>query len=276
MIISRSNPRIKEIRLLHQARHRHARGEYFIEGVRLVEEALQHRLPVLKVVYSPRLEETPRGARLLARARQELPAAEWLHASDEVLQAVADAETHQGVLLVLRQPQAGGEEIFGRGGIILLLQGLQDPGNLGMIFRVAEAGGAAGLILSAGSVDPFSPKVLRSSMGSLFRVPFQTGQAMKEKLMLLRRRGYRTWAAAVRGGDPFWQVDFSRPSAVLFGQEGSGLPPELIEAAGGLCTIPMRPGVESLNTAMAAGLVVYEAFRQKAGIERMATAADFP
>ncbi len=147
--------------------------------------------------------------------------------------------------------------------MVLLLCELQDPGNLGTIFRVAEAGGSAGLILSRGSIDPYSPKVVRASMGSIFRLPFLANQDPHDSLKVLRSKGYKIWATAGRGGTSFWEADLTQPGAVIFGQEGAGIPEDLMKAADGLLTIPMTPPTESLNLAMAAGLVVYERLRQR-------------
>ena len=265
MITSKSNPAVKEIRLLKQAKYRHARGEYFIEGVRWVEEVLRQAVPVLKIAYSPRLEKTERGAELLSLARERIPEAEWLYLSDEVMGTLCDTQSHQGILAVLKEKEPSVEGLWDREGMILVFYELQDPGNLGAIFRLADAGGAAGLIFSKGTIDPYSPKVVRASMGSLFRVPFLKNQDIPACLQKLRSRGYQVWATAIRGQPSFWDVDFSRPAAVLFGQEGAGLPEELMRAADGLFTVPMASRVDSLNVAMAAGLVIYEAWRQRQG-----------
>jgi TrmH family RNA methyltransferase len=263
MITSKSNSKINEIRLLKQAKYRHARGEYFIEGVRLVEEALQQAVPVRKIAYSPRLEKTERGAELLSATRRKFPNSEWLYVSDEVMGTISDTQSHQGILAVLEKKDRRIEELWQREGMILLLYELQDPGNLGTIFRVADAGGTAGLILSQGTIDPYNPKVARASMGSLFRVPFLINQDLEDCLRKLRSRGYQIWATTLRSDRSLWAVDFSRPAAVLFGQEGAGLPKDLVAAADGSFTIPMSPSAESLNVAMVAGLVIYEALRQK-------------
>ncbi len=263
MITSKSNPTVKEIRLLKQAKYRQGRGEYFIEGVRLVEEALRQAVPAVKIAYSPRLERTERGAETLSLARKKISGAEWLYLSDEVMATLCDTQTHQGILAVLKKEERGFEELGQKKEMILLLHELQDPGNLGTIFRLADAGGAGGLILSRATIDPDSPKVVRASMGSLWRVPFLRDQDLGECLDRLRSRGYRILATTVRGAPSFWEVDLSRPTAVLFGQEGAGLPEGLMKAADGLLTIPMTPQVDSLNVAMTAGLVIYETLRRQ-------------
>lgn len=263
MITSKSNPRIKELRLLKQAKHRQARGEFFVEGVRLVEEALRSAPLFLRLVHSPKLEDNPRGAALLSLARKKFPGADWLPVSDEVLDSLSDTQTHQGVLAVLGKRESRWEDIWREEGPVLVLCELQDPGNLGTIFRVAEAGRAAGLVLTRGTLDPSSPKVVRASMGSLFRLPFLTGQDPLGCLTALRSRGYRVWATGAESGTGLWEADLTPPTAVLFGQEGAGLPRDLLEAADGTITIPMNPEVNSLNVAVSAGLVVYEALRRK-------------
>jgi TrmH family RNA methyltransferase len=263
MITSKSNPKIRDIRLLKQAKHRQARGEYFIEGVRLVEEAFGSGQDARRIVYSPRLENSPRGAALLSLARKKFPGAEWFYVRDEVLDSLSDTRTHQGILAVLEIKEHPWEDLRKRGGPILLLCELQDPGNLGSIFRVTEAGKGAGLVLSRGTIDPYSPKVARASMGSIFRLPFLVNQDPLESLRALRSLGCRVWATAAEGGTSLWEVDFTHPAAVLFGQEGAGLRGKLLEEADGVLTIPMNPAVNSLNVAISAGLVVYEAQRQR-------------
>jgi len=263
LITSKSNAQVKEIRELKQAKYRQARGAYFIQGIRLVEEALLKSPKVLKVAYSPKLEETERGTQLLCAARRVMAKAQWLYVSDEVMATLSDTPSHQGILAVMPMEEYAWEDLFQRPGMILLLHELQDPGNLGTIFRVAEAGGAAGLVLSAGAIDPYNPKVVRASMGSILRLPFLADQKMDEAIRALRARGYRVFAAHREGDTSFWKVDFSRPTAILLGQEGGGIPPDLLDLADDRLWIPMNPPVESLNVAMAAGLILYEALRQK-------------
>jgi TrmH family RNA methyltransferase len=262
MITSKSNSKIKNIRLLKQAKHRQARGEYFIEGVRLVEEACGSAQPIRQIIYSPRLENSSRGAALLSQARKKCPAAEWFYVRDEVLDSLSDTQTHQGILAVLEKREYGWEDLRKKDGLVLLLHELQDPGNLGTIFRVAEAGRAAGLVLTRGTLDPYNLKAVRASMGSLFRLPFLGNQDPMESLQAFRSLGYRVWATAAGGGTSLWEADLTLRAAVLFGQEGAGLPGELVKAADGILTIPMNPEVNSLNVAVSAGLVVYEAYRQ--------------
>jgi len=262
MITSKSNSKIKEIRLLKQAKHRESQGAYFIEGVRLVEEALKENENIRLLAYSPRLEETARGENLLSLARKKVEA-EWIAVSDEVMASLSDTQNHQGILAVLPKRERALQGIGRKEGLILCFHNLQDPGNLGAVFRAADAGGGAGIILTQGSVDPYSPKVIRASMGSFFRVPFLSGRKIDDCFEDLKARGFKILATAPHGPSSFWEADLTSPTAILFGQEGGGLPEEILARSDGLLTIPMNAPVESLNVATAAGLIVYEAFRQK-------------
>jgi RNA methyltransferase, TrmH family len=263
VITSRTNKRIKEIRLLQHAKHRQSRGEYFIEGVRLVEEALAEAGFVRQVLHSPRLQATLRGEKLLSSLRRKFQGAEWLAVDDRVLTSLSDTENHQGILVVLKKREWTWSALEQRKGLVLCFHELQDPGNLGAIFRVLDAGGGSGMILGSSSVDPYSPKVVRASMGSFFRVPFLILRQSPEAILQeLRSHGYRLWAATARGQKSFWEIDSFGSAAVLFGQEGGGLPEEWAAQADGTLSIPMTPPTDSLNVAMAAGLIVYEGFRQ--------------
>ncbi len=263
MITSKTNTRIKEIRLLRQGKHRQSRGEYFVEGIKLLEEVLRQSLSVRRIAYSPRLEKSARGVELLSRARKTLPRAEWLYVGDEVMDSVSDAQSHQGVLTVLEKRENSWADLLARNGIIVLLNGLQDPGNVGTILRTADAGGAAGVVLSPDSADPYSPKAVRAAMGSLFRIPVLIDQGIGESLRILRREKIRIYAAATRGEKSLWDTELSTRGAVLFGGEGGGLPDSLISMCDTTITVPMKPDVDSLNVAIAAGLIIYEALRQK-------------
>jgi len=176
-----------------------------------------------QIVYSPAWKIPPRGLPSLL-AKKKYSSIDWFYVSDEVLDSLSDTQAHQGILAVLRKKECGWEDLRKREGLILLLCELQDPGNLGTIFRVAEAGRAAGLVLTRGTLDPYNPKAVRASMGSLFRLPFLTDQDSGEALQTLRSLGYRIFSAVVEEGTSLWEADFSRATAVLFGQEGAGLP----------------------------------------------------
>ncbi|HVL70176.1 MAG TPA: RNA methyltransferase, partial [Vicinamibacterales bacterium] len=147
--------------------------------------------------------------------------------------------------------------------LVLLLDAVQDPGNVGAIVRVAEGCGASGVIAGPGTADPFGWKALRGAMGSTFRLPVAAAASLTDALRSVRAAGLRVVATVPRGGTPLRQTDLVQPAAILLGGEGAGIPADVIGEADEQVTIPMRPPVESLNVAIAAALVLYEARRQR-------------
>jgi TrmH family RNA methyltransferase len=152
--------------------------------------------------------------------------------------------------------------------LIFMLRDVQDPGNVGAIVRAAEACGVTGIVAGEGTADPFGWKALRGSMGSIFRMPVASPSSLLEGLRTARGRGIRVLAAVPRDARALHEMDLRRPSAVLLGSEGSGLPHALLDEADDRLMIPMRAPVESLNVSIAAALIAYEAARQRAGADR--------
>ena len=183
--------------------------------------------------------------------------------ADRAFEQMSDTCTPQGVLVLLHTPDWRAEDFLKPGGIYVILENLQDPGNLGTIFRTGEGAGINGLILAGSCVDPTSPKAVRSTMGSAYRVPYvQTGSAA-EAAELLAGCGIRIYAAHLGGQREYDEPDYRTGAAFLIGNEGNGLTPEGARAAHELIRIPMGGRVESLNAAMAAGILMYEASRQR-------------
>jgi TrmH family RNA methyltransferase len=229
--------------------------------VRLAEEVLRENLPVRLWVLE---EGWGAGAGREGQVRRKLEAGghEVLEVKRGLLREVADTQTPQGVLVVFRAPVWGAEEVLGDGGPVVVLDRLQDPGNLGTIARTAEGAGAAGLLLTPGCADPGSPKALRASAGALLRLP---AAWVDEPAPLLRRAGLPLYATAGAGGARYDRTDLSRPFGLLLGQEGSGVTPELGRQADLLLTVPMAGRLESLNVAATAAVILFEAARQRSG-----------
>jgi len=161
------------------------------------------------------------------------------------------------------RPAFDEERIFAGQPLVVVAAGIQDPGNLGGIFRTAEAAGASGALLIEGTADPFSWKALRGSMGSALRLPHVRGLSPSDAIARLRARSLRVVATAATGGTPYTDFDWRGPVAILLGSEGAGLPEPLRRAAEALVTIPLHGSVESLNVGVAAGLLLFEAVRQR-------------
>jgi TrmH family RNA methyltransferase len=247
------------IRDLHRRRGRERRGLALAEGVRLVEEALAARVPIRGAAVGPGLEGTPRGTALksaLERAGVRLEAV-----SEAELESLADTEHPQGVVAVLEPPHWRLEDITpAPGRPVLVLDGVQDPGNVGTILRTALGLGGAGVVALKGTADLHNSKVLRGSMGALFRLPSVVTD-VPAYLAWAATAGVDTWVTAA-DGEPLGAQTRSRvPVALVLGNEGAGVGPTLSEAAQRRVAIPLDRGVESLNVAVVAGILLYEVTR---------------
>lgn len=198
------------------------------------------------------------------RVLLERSGADYETVSDHVFAHMSDTSTPQGILAVVRMPEYSFSGLL-RGGAarLLVLEDIQDPGNLGTMFRTAEGAGMSGVIVSKNTVDLFSPKTVRATMGSIYRVPFFVSEDLKETLRQLSQAGVHSYAAHLRGTCWYDEPDYTRASAFLVGNEGNGLKDETAACADTYVKIPMEGRLESLNAAMAAGIFMYEAYRQE-------------
>jgi RNA methyltransferase, TrmH family len=254
MITSRQNQRLKDIRRL-----RRSKGELaLLEGPHLVAEALAAGVALEEILATPAFLAAAEGRRLAA-AFPVTP----LEVSPELLEDLTDADSPRGLLAVARLPRRGVEALpVLAGRPYLFLDGLQDPGNLGALARVAEAAGAAGIALSPGCAHPNHPRALRASAGSLLRVPTAVGaepEALERHLAAVEPR----WAALVpRGGEDLYRAPLDGTLVLAVGAEGPGLSPALLARIDLRLTIAMEPPVESLNATVAAALVLFEMRRR--------------
>lgn len=247
------------LRALHKAKGRREAGRHLLEGPRAIEAALAAGAEVAEVWTSPRLEGAARGPGL--RARLEGPGApEVVACSDAVLEALADTRAHQGAVAVCATPAAPDLATV-RPGDLVVLADLQDPGNVGTIWRAAAAAGFALLVQGEGGADPWSPKALRAAAGASAAMPACRLSVDGSLLHTLRGLGYRLVATAATGAQRYDEVTWSEPVALVIGQEGPGLPPGLLEACDLRVRVPMAPGVESLNAAQCLTLLAYERAR---------------
>jgi RNA methyltransferase, TrmH family len=249
------------IRDLQLRRGRERRGLALAEGVRLVEEALASGIAVRGAAVSPALEATTRGMALeaaLARAGVRL---ERVSAAE--LEALADTEHPQGVVAIIEPRRWTLQDIdLGRHRAVLVLDGVQDPGNVGTMLRTALGLGAGGVVALKGTAELANPKVVRGSMGALFRLPAVSAEA-GEFLAWARGAGAEVWVAEM-DGEPLGRAGAAargRPVALVVGNEGAGVTAVLREAAARRVSVPLAPGSESLNVAVAAGILLYEVTR---------------
>ena len=257
MITSTANKQVKNIiQLTKKAKERQIQKVFLAEGIRIFEEIPKKYMQ--DVYVSESFFRKEEHARRLEGIRYEL-------VSDSVFQRISDTKTPQGILCVVRQPEYALEDLLsGERTHLLITEGIQDPGNLGTMFRTGEGAGVTGLILS-GCADLFAPKTVRSTMGSICRVPFYTSENLKETLCSLKEKGISIYAAHLKGKKYYDTMDYRSATAFLIGSEGNGLTEETAEQADVYLKIPMGGQLESLNAAMAAGILMYEVNRQRRG-----------
>ncbi|HKQ80086.1 MAG TPA: RNA methyltransferase [Blastocatellia bacterium] len=261
VITSSSNERLKHARRVRDGR---APGLIFVEGERLIEECLQSSLKMTACFHSP--DPTQRTKKIIAEIeRRGCP---LFPVTIAALEGVSDTVSAQGLIAIAERPHSGLDQtLTARDGVaplIVCLDTARDPGNFGTIVRTAEAAGASGVVATKGSVDAFSPKTLRSSMGSAFRLPVVTGVESEELLIWIRAAKLSVVATAAGGETIYNDYNWRRPTMVIFGAEASGVRRELLERSDERLRIPLRAPVESLNVAAAAAVVLFEAARQRA------------
>ena len=251
LITSLRNPLVKQLRQLHGARGRREAGGLLLEGTHLLEEALRHGLSLQRLVFTRRWGEN--HATLLA----QIPLHLQQPVSERVLMAVATTVHPDGVVATARQPQTPWPR---QPRFLLALDHIQDPGNLGTLLRTALAAGVAGVAL-AHAADPWQPKVLRAAAGASFALPIRQVPSVEPLLEEARGRGLRTMATCVAGGLPYSRLDWSLPSLLVLGNEGSGLPAEVVSRCQVAVSIPHSDAVNSLNVAVAGALLLFERLR---------------
>ena len=268
-ITSVSNPRIKNlVELRKKAKLREKTGRFVIEGTRLFMDTPDDSIAEAYV--------TDRWLRNASgQEREKLQGHPFARVTEEVMAKAADTATPQGILCAAKMPSWTREDLLGirpaeisvsgRQPLLLVLEDIQDPGNLGTMFRTAEAAGATGILMSRGTVDLFNPKVVRATMSAVFRMPFCVSEDLCADIAALQEAGIGVYAAHLDGRRAYDSLPLAKGSAFLIGNEGNGLSDRVGEAADEKIIIPMAGGAESLNAAMAAGILLFEAARQRRG-----------
>jgi TrmH family RNA methyltransferase len=258
MLTSLQNPLVKQIRKLHRAKERREQELFLLEGTHLLEEACAVNFPLAVVCCTPDWQD--RHTELWQRVSRQASRMELVSAA--VLEAIATTVQPDGVVATAERRSLH-HRLNSSISLGIALETLQDPGNLGTVIRTAAAAGANGLWVSADSVDLDHPKVLRASAGQWFRLPMATSKNLQADIMQLQAEGVQVVATLPTAELTYWQVDFQPPTLILLGNEGAGLSQSLTELATLQVKIPLAEGVESLNVAIAAALILYEAKRQR-------------
>lgn len=258
MITSSSNAQIKNlIALLKKAKTRNAQMEFVIEGIKMFEETDSGNLVkayVTEAFYQDKLQENPSYFDSFA----------YEIVADKVLCDAADTTTPQGVLAIVKQPSYNYQELITHSQAnLLLLENVRDPGNMGTIIRTAEGAGITGIIISKESVDIFNPKVVRSTMGALYRMPFVYVDDFASALEEMKQQGITIYASHLAAENYYDEEEYTNKTGIIIGNEANGISEESSKVATRLIKIPMEGKVESLNAGVAASILMYEVYRQK-------------
>lgn len=262
MITSTSSSQVKHVMsLLSKAKERKKNNEYVVEGIRMVSEVPADSL--VKIYMSERFQNNnPDYASELSR-KQGITADRIEIVADNVFDRMSQTQTPQGIMAVVKMKDNSLSDMLTGNPLLVLVENLQDPGNLGTILRMGEGAGVTGVIMSPNTVDIYNPKTIRSTMGSIFRVPFVYVQDFSEAVTQCQKAGVKVYAAHLYGKNTYLGEDYSTPTAFLIGNEGNGLTDGITKQADTLIRIPMQGEVESLNAAIACTILTYEAVRQR-------------
>lgn len=262
MITSTSNSQVKNILLLqNKSKARKKAGQFIVEGIKMVLEAPCER--IVKVYVSESFLRNNKET--VKKLHIKLDSAQFEEVSDSVFIHMSDTQTPQGIMAVVAMNNWNLDTMisFYNEPLIICIQNLQDPGNLGTIMRMAEGAGVSGIIASANTVDIYNPKTIRSTMGSIYRVPFVYVDDFIGIIEMMKEKGIYVYAAHLEGTKSYTEPDYRQPTAFLVGNEANGLSCDAAHAASEYIKIPMRGEVESLNAAVACTVLTYEAVRQR-------------
>ena len=260
-ITSRDNSLLRQVRAVRDGK---VDELIYVEGLRLCEEALRSRLVIEAVIVSEELLRKERVAGGIDELSQA--AKRFGSVSEKLLESVSYTKTPQGIIVLAERPESSESRLAAEldaSPLLVVLHQINNPVNVGAILRTSEAAGAAGVITTKNTSDPFSPKSLRGAMGSAFRLPIWSGPSYAETIDWCRQRGIATICADVEATTAYTEIDWRGPSALILGPESTGLTAEELALANQRVSIPMKGMAESLNVAVAAGVLLFEASRQR-------------
>ena len=260
MITSTGNTKVRRIAAyMEKSKARREDDVFIVEGIRMNAEIPQEKIleTFVSESFLHKMQQSEKQY-LMALANG------YETVTDEVFRKMSDTQSPQGILSVVRQTHSDLVNILDQDNpMLLLLEDVQDPGNLGTMFRSAEGAGVNGILMSRGTADVYNPKVVRSTMGAIFRMPFLYVDSIPETMGQLRKKGICTYAAHLQGKKSYDEMDYTKPCAFLIGNEGNGLSREAAEAADNYILIPMLGKVESMNAGTSAAILTFEAARQR-------------
>ena len=260
IITSKDNENIKSIKKLKERKYRDLNNEYIIEGIKILKEAIQEKAVIKKIVIC---EECLANNIIDEKLMYEIAKYDCLYVSKKIFEGLTDVSKPQGILAVVEKNNK--KDINYNEDIIVALDGLQDPGNLGTILRTLDSANLSQVIVSKDTVDAYNPKVVRSTMGAIFRVNIVEAENLKETLKEMKRHKYKVMCTDLTASKNIYEIDYNKKILVI-GNEANGISKELIDMADEKIIIPMLGKTESLNASVATSIIVYEYVRRKIGI----------
>lgn len=257
MITSSANGKVKQVmNLIKKAKARNESGLFVAEGLRIFKEIPHEQIDSIFVSESFLKDEERKH--LISGMKYEV-------LTDEVFQVMSDTKTPQGILALVKQHAYTPEDLTRVPGpaFLMILENIQDPGNLGTIIRAGEGAGITGVLMNSTTADIYNPKVIRSTMGSVFRVPFAYTDNLTDSILQLKKKGIKLYAAHLNGRNNYEKEDYTVDTGFLIGNEANGLTEDTARLADAYIKIPMMGSVESLNAAVAASVLMFETARQR-------------
>ena len=260
-IKSIKNPLIKEIKSLYRKKERIKSKSFIIEGIKIIEEAINNNYKIKNIIYTDRLLKTKGGPEFFEKIKS---IDGLVYVTDTIFKEISDTENPQGIIAITGfefnelDKYKPDENPF-----LLFLDELQDPGNMGTIIRTADAFNLDGIILTNGCVDPYNPKVVRATMGSIFRVPIYYTSNNRHGLDYLKNLGIKVFSTSLEGSVPIYDIDYNEGFVLVIGNESRGVSDEIYSMSDRLIRIPMPGKAESLNAGIAASIIMYEGMKQR-------------
>ena len=257
VITSKDNEMVKHIKKLSEKKYRDQNNCYIVEGIKLVEEAIQEDAQIEKIVIC---EESTKNSEISKSLMYEIAKYDCIYVTEKIFKTLTQVMSPQGILAVIKKnngrPQVKYDEI------IVALDDIQDPGNLGAILRTVDSVGLKQVIVSKGTVDVYNPKVVRSSMGAIFRVEVIEVENLKETIEMIKRNDYKLLVTSLQTDNSVYDIDYNK-KVIVIGNEANGVSKEIQDIADNKVKIPMLGKTESLNASVATGIILYEYVRQK-------------
>ena len=257
IISSKDNEQIKHIRKLKEKKYRDEYKEYVIEGVKLIKEAIEEKASIKTIVVC---DDCAKNEKIDSKLLYEIAKYNCIYVEEKVFKSISDVQNHQGILAVMNKEEK--KDINFSEEIIIALDDIQDPGNLGTILRTIDSAGLKQIIVSKGSGDVYNPKVVRSTMGAILRINVIESDNLPETIKHLKKHKYEVIATSLDTTNSIYDIEYKK-KAIVIGNEANGVSKEVLDIADKKVKIPMLGKTESLNAAVATGIVTYEYVRQK-------------